>query len=47
MMKTLEENKVSVTMRRHALVTLRAALGYAVKMGLAATNAFARMLTSS
>lgn len=39
MMKTMAEQGVSVPMRRHVLVTLRAALAYAVKMNYTATNA--------
>jgi integrase len=39
MMNTMEKNEVSTAMRRHVLVTLRAALSFATKMNLIAANA--------
>jgi integrase len=41
LMKSMEEKEVSAAMRRHVLVTLRAALAYAVKMNYTAVNAAA------
>lgn len=38
MMRTMEKSGVSVAMRRHVLVTLRAALSYAERMNLVAAN---------
>jgi integrase len=42
MMRGMEENGVSAAMRRHVLVTLRAALAYAVRVNLVPTNPAAR-----
>jgi integrase len=41
LMTAMEKNEVSAAMRRHVLVTLRAALSYAVKMNFTAVNAAA------
>ncbi|MFO0852700.1 MAG: tyrosine-type recombinase/integrase [Gemmataceae bacterium] len=43
LMKTLDANGVSPAMRRQVLVTVRAALEYAVRVGLAAHNPAARV----